>query len=130
MVRPVRVATIALNLLLLTGIAYKFLGDPPVNERGWIWLALFLGCPAMNLLGLSGAIGRTFAVVAAFFNGAGILVWGGLIALMMVWPMGNKPKGIEVVILIGSWLVLVLTEVVLARMARVNRPGFSGDSFS
>jgi len=117
MARPVRLATIALNALLLAGIAYNFVDDPPVNERGWIGLALFLGCPTMNLLGLSVVLSRTFTVVAAFFNGAGILVWGGLIALMMVWPMGNKPKGIEVVILTGSWLVLILTEVVLVRMA-------------
>ncbi len=121
MVRPERAATIALNALLLGGIIYKFVDDPPVNERGWIWLALFLGCPAMNLLGLSGAIHRTFTLVAAFINGAGVLVWGVLIALMMVWPMGNKPKGIEVVVLIGSWLVLVLTEVVLVRMAANKR---------
>ncbi len=124
MARPARVATAALNVLLLAGIAYKFVDDPPVNERGWIWLALFLGCPAMNVLGLSGVFSRTSTVIAAFFNGAGILVWGGLIALMMVWPMGNRPKGVEVVVLTGSWLVLVLTEVVLVRMAASKRSGY------
>ncbi len=108
-----RRAAIALNVLLLAGILYKFFDDPPVNQRGWIWLAIFLGCPTINLLGLSRAIGRIFTVIAALFNGAGILVWGGLIALMMVWPLGNKPKGMDLVILIGSWLVLILTEVVL-----------------
>ena len=108
-----RIAAIALNVLLLAGILYKFIDDPPVNQRGWIWLAIFLGCPTINLLGLSRVIGRIFTVIAALLNGAGILVWGGLVALMMVWPLGNKPKGMDLVILIGSWLVLILTEVFL-----------------
>ena len=116
-----RVAAIALNAMLLAGIVYKFVDDPPVNPRGWIWLALFLACPMINLLGLSGVIRRIFTPIAAFFNGVGILVWGGLIALMMVWPLGNKPKGIDVLVLLGSLLVLVLTEVVLVRMVASKR---------
>lgn len=118
MIRPARVMAIILNVLLLAGIVYKVINDAPVDQRGWIWLAIFLGCPTVNLLGLSGVVNRIFTVIATIFNCAAILVWGGLIALMMVWPLGNKPKGIEVVVLVGSWLVLILTEVVLVRMAK------------
>ena len=121
MLGPGRIAAIALNVLLLACIVYKFVDDPPVNQRGWIWLALFLGCPTINFLGLSRVIGRIFTVIAALFNGAGVLVWGGLIALMMVWPLGSKPKGIDVVILIASWLVLILTEVILVRMVSAEK---------
>jgi hypothetical protein len=114
-------AVIVFNLALLLFIVYKFFEAPPIDKRGWVWLAVFMGCPAINLLGLLGIVHRLFIVLATFTNAAAVLVWGGLIGLMMVWPMGNKPKGIEAVVLIGSWLFLVLTEVVLVRMAVAHR---------
>ena len=120
MIKLGEAAVAIFNVVLLFFIVYKSFEAPPVDKRGWIWLAVFMGCPIINLLGLSGIVHRLFTVLAAITNAAAVLAWGGLIGLMMVWLMGNIPKGIEAVVLIGSWMFLVLTEVVLWRMAATH----------
>lgn len=123
---PTRIAAIVLNALVVVGILYNAGNDPPVNQRGWVWLAIFVGCPIVNLLGLSRITGRVFTFITAIFNGVIILGWGGLIALMMVWPLGNKPKGIDLLVLLASWLILVLTEIVLVRISTSKASDGSG----
>ena len=112
-----RIVAIAFNAVFFVVLIYKAINDPPVNLRGWAWFAFFVGCPFVNLFGLSRITGRLLTFVIAVFNGVVTLWWGGLIALMMVWPLGSKPKGIDLLLLIASWLILVLTEVILLRLS-------------
>ncbi len=126
--QKVRFFAIALNVALLVGIIYKIAGDPPNDAHGWGVVATAFGYLVLCVIGLTGLFGRLFAAVAAVFTGMAVLVWGGLIALMIVWPMGNKPEGLELAFLAGSWLVLVFTGGVLVYMVGFKAPNSKGSS--
>ncbi len=119
-----RTAAIIANGLLTIGIVHKFINEARDfgNPRAWLWLAVIIGCPLLNLIGLFKIWVRVTPVLAAVYNGCAICVWGFLIFLMMVWPMGAKPKGLDLVILPTSWLILLLTEAVLIRLIIPKAP--------
>ncbi len=117
------VTAMTMNALLVVGIIYKFIDDSADinNLRAVIWLAILLGCPVLNLLGLFKRWGSVTKYLAAIYNGIAFLFWTFLILLMMVWPMGSKPKGLDLVAISVSWIILIFTEVVLIRMI-INKP--------
>jgi hypothetical protein len=125
-----RVMATIMNGLLIVGIVYKFIDDSADldNLRAVIWLAILLGCPVVNLLGLFKIWSRVTKFLAVIYNGISIFIWTFFIFLMMVWPMGSKPKGLALLAISISWLFLILTEVVLIRMIIHNKhrgPGLS-----
>ena len=123
-----RVVAIIMNGLLIIGIFYKFIDDSADfdNLRAVIWLAILLGCPVANLLGLFKLWGRVTKILAVIYNGISIFIWTFFILLMMIWPMGSKPKGLALLVISMSWLILILTEVVLVRMIRQRKTTGSG----
>lgn len=109
-----------LNLLLFAFFAYAVYTSMPSDMRGWLWVVAIFCFLLLNGLGLFALAGRLFAVMATLSNGVMIIGWGGMIALMMVWPMGNTPEGFELLGLLASWLALVVTEVALIRGVHVE----------
>ena len=106
-----KAATITMNALLVIGVVYKFIADAPDHGdiRTWLWLGIIVSCPVLNILGLLQWRRRLLGILAAAYNGIAVCVWAFFIFLMMVWPMGNKPKGLELVIILASLALMALT---------------------
>ena len=115
--QPVAAAAFLVNALLVAGILFMIvtlIGEWD-NPKLWIFAGVVLACPALNLAGLYAWPGAAVRILAIFCNSASLVLWGGMIVLMMVWPLGSKPRGMDLVVLLGSWAVLALTECVLIR---------------
>ncbi|MBN1291210.1 MAG: hypothetical protein JXB48_05155 [Candidatus Latescibacteria bacterium] len=106
---------ILLNVTMFIGLVYLVIESNADidNAQAVVWTGIALGFPLINIAGLVG-IRKKISLIAAFItNTLVFLFYSFVLFLILVWPLGSKPKGNDVIIMWSSYIVIGLTELIL-----------------
>ena len=118
--KAVYFVSMAFNAIIVVVVLRFVLDDPPGTDdiKSWAMIALAVGSPLLNLFALSTRPGilRSFAALTA--NTAVLGLFGLTIFLMLVWPLGSKPRGTDLFCMLSAYAAVLVTEGALVSKAR------------
>ena len=111
----IRIFAIILNfgiiVLILGLVLHKSLELDNINT--YIFIILALVTPLINISGLLGKPAFIKPLMALVVNTVVLAIYSFIILLVMIWPMGSKPRGAELVYVSSLYAALLITELAL-----------------
>ena len=89
------------------------------NINSYILIAIAMVTPLVNISGLFGKPAFVKPVLALGVNTLVLVIYSFIILLVMIWPMGSKPRGAELVYIFSLYSVLLFTET--AHILRIKK---------
>jgi hypothetical protein len=81
------------------------------NLNSWVFIAVAMATPLVNISGLLGKPKAMKSLAALIVNTLVLLSFSLIILLVMIWPMGSKPRGAELVYIFSLYSALLFTEL-------------------
>ena len=109
----IRIVSIILNIGVIAFIlSMGFLENLEFdNTNSWIFITLAMAAPLINVTGLLRKPGFMKPLIALIVNTLTLSFFSFIILLVMIWPMGSKPRGAELVYVLSLYAALLITEL-------------------
>lgn len=109
----IRVVSIILNIGIIAFILnLAFLEYLEIdNINSWVFIIVAMATPLINISGLLRKPKAMKPLIALVFNTIVLSLFSFIILLVMIWPMGSKPHGTELVYIFSLYLALLFTEL-------------------
>ncbi len=115
-----RIAAVILNfgiIAFILGLAVR--GSLEFdNLNSWVFIAVAMATPLVNISGLLGKPEAMKPWAALIVNTLVLLIFSMIILLVMIWPMGSKPRGAELVYIFSVYSAFLFTEVSLLSLLK------------
>ncbi len=82
------------------------------NVNTWFFIIITMATPVMNLIALSGKL-KIMPILSLVVNTLVLLLATLVIFLVVIWPMGSKPHGLELIYILSLYSALLFSEVAL-----------------
>ena len=109
----IRIVAVILNFgiiaLILGMVLHEALELDNINT--YVFMGAAMVTPLINILGL---IGKPYVInplIALAVNSLVLAVFTCIILLVVIWPMGSKPRGTEIGYIFSLYAALLVTEV-------------------
>ena len=81
------------------------------NINSWAFITVAMVTPLVNISGLLGKPEFMKPLIALIVNTLVLAIFSFIILLVMIWPMGSKPHGSELVYIFSLYSALLFTEL-------------------
>ena len=81
------------------------------NINPYVFIAVAMVTPLLNISGLLGKPDFMKPLIALAVNTLVLAIFSFIILLVMIWPMGSKPRGAELVYIFSLYSALLFTEL-------------------
>jgi hypothetical protein len=107
------IVTIILNIGIIAFILGMALHESLEfdNINSWVFIAVAMVTPLVNISGLLGKPKFMKPLVALIVNTLVLAIFSFIILLVIIWPMGSKPHGAELVYIFSLYTALLFTEL-------------------
>lgn len=92
------------------------------NINLYVFIIVAMLTPLVNISGLRGKPAFIKPVIALVVNTLVLVIFSLIILLVIIWPMGSKPHGMEIVYIFSLYSALLVTE--LAHSLKIKK-GFN-----
>ena len=108
-----RIVSVILNIGIIAFIlSMAFLENLEFdNINSWIFITLAMAAPLINISSLLRKPGFMKPLIALIVNSLTLSFFSFIILLVMIWPMGSKPRGAELVYIFSLYAALLVTEL-------------------
>ena len=117
----IRIVAIILNLGIIAfilGMAFhESLEFDNINS--YVFITVAMVTPLVNISGLLGKPDSIKPMIALVVNTLVLAIFSLIILLVMIWPMGSKPRGAELVYIFSLYSALLFSE--LAHILRIMK---------
>ncbi|MFC1884687.1 hypothetical protein ACFL2O_07945 [Thermodesulfobacteriota bacterium] len=81
------------------------------NINSYVFIAVAMVTPLVNISALLGKPAFIKPLIALLVNTLVLTIFSFIILLVMIWPMGSKPHGMEIVYIFSLYSALLFTEL-------------------
>ena len=122
----IRIVTIITNIGIIAFILGMALHESLEfdNINSWVFITAAMVTPLVNISGLLGKPEFMKPLIALIVNTLVLSIFSFIILLVMIWPMGSKPHGAELVYIFSLYSALLLTE--LAHILEIKKRRIRG----
>jgi len=108
----IRIVAAILNIgivaLILSLVFYESLEFDNLNS--WVFIAVAMITPLINISGLFGKPEFIKPLTVLIANTLVLAFFTPIILLVIIWPMGSKPRGSELIYVLSFYSALLFTE--------------------
>jgi hypothetical protein len=109
----IRIVSIILNIGIIAfilGLAFR--GNLEFdNIHSWVFITAAMATPLINISGLLRKPKVIKPLTALIVNTLVLSIFSFIILFVMIWPMGSKPRGAELVYIVSLYSALLFTEL-------------------